>query len=65
MCTAVEGFSRARVKRHTDMGGAVHMKPAADGRKGGAGHAATSPFDRIADNGGEARGSAHGGYGVA
>jgi len=39
---------RARVKRRADMGGAVHTKHEADGRKGGAGHAAASPFGRIA-----------------
>jgi|GEM_PF-2781107 len=34
--------------------------PGTDRRKGGAGHAAAYPVGRIAANGGEARGSAHG-----
>jgi len=59
----VPSFFRARVKRYADRQ-MVHMKPErTDGkaaRRGGG-----FPFGRITANGGEARGSAHGGYGEA
>jgi hypothetical protein len=53
------------MKRHADMGEAIHTKPEAGRTERRCGNATAYPTGRIAAIGGEARGSAHGGYGEA
>jgi hypothetical protein len=52
-CSPECGSFRARVKRHANSMRDSSLLPEADGRKDGAGHAAASPFGRIAAIGGD------------